>query len=653
MKITDFLNARKITVQTSAATRDEAIDTLVALQDLDGALNDPIAFKNDILAREAKGTTAIGMGLAVPHAKSQAAARPSLAAITLTKGVDYLAPDGQAADLLFMIATPPGGDTHIEILSRMMVLLMDPDFCQKLRQAPDPGSFLALIDEAEMAKYGSQKDGESKASDEKQAQAESISPVQGEPKAAKVLAVTACPTGIAHTFMAAEALKKAGLKLNIPIRVETNGSTGVQDPLTKEDIEAAEAVIVAADKKVETKRFDGKKVIFVPVADGIHRPEELINQALTGDVAIYRHQAEGDDSKEEKSESFGRGIYKSLMNGVSHMLPFVSGGGVLIALAFLFDDFNINPANFGSNTPLAKVLMTIGGAAFSFMLPILAGYIAMSIADRPALAPGIVGGLLARDGQSFSSLLGSADPVSGGFLAALLAGFLAGYAVLAIKKTTDGFPRSLQGIRPVLLFPLLGVLIVGLVMLSINPLMGVINTALAKGLNSMGSTSRVLLGCLLAGMMSTDMGGPINKAAYVFGTASIAAGNFEVMAAVMIGGMTPPLSIALATTFFKNRFTAEERRSGPVNYIMGLCFITEGAIPYAAADPLKVIPSCLLGSALAGGLSMAFNCGLRAPHGGIFVFPVVTHPVFYLLALALGSILGMFLLFILKKKISS
>ncbi|MDR1607074.1 MAG: fructose-specific PTS transporter subunit EIIC [Deltaproteobacteria bacterium] len=640
MKITDFLTASKVAIQAQAGTRDEAIRLLVGLQNAAGAISDPEEFEKDILAREAKGTTCIGEGLAVPHAKSTAAKEPSLAAVTLVTGVDYQSPDGQLADLIFMIATPPGGDAHLEILSRMMVLLMDADLRQKLRAAKEPEEFVRIVDEAEIAKYGSET------------KTEEAPPAEPE---GRILAVTACPTGVAHTYMAAEALDKAAQKLSIPFKVETNGSTGIQNPLTAEDIKLAPAIIVAADKQVETERFVGKKVIFVKVADGIHKPEALLKQAQAGEAPIYEGSGEAGagsaSSSAASSESWARGVYKDLMNGVSHMLPFVIGGGVLIALAFLFDDYSINPASFGSNTSLAKVFMNIGQAAFSLMLPILAGFIALSIADRPGLAPGVVGGLLAKEGLSFGSLLYGSPAVSGGFLAALLAGFLAGYVVLGLKKLTENMPRSLKALGPVLIFPLLGSLLVGLVMLGLNPLMGVINSALANGLNAMGAAQKIPLGVLLAAMMSADMGGPINKAAYVFGVASIASGNYEVMAAVMIGGMVPPIAIALAATFFPNRFTPEERHGAPVNYVMGLCFITEGAIPYAAADPLRVIPSCLVGAGLSGGLAMAFNCGLMAPHGGVFVFPVVKNPGAYLLALVLGSLLGMALLAILKKKI--
>ena len=556
--------------------------------------------------------------------------------MTLTQGVDYGAMDGQPSDLFFMIAAPLNGDLHLEILSRLMVLLMDGEFVKALRSAADAQQFMAVIDRFEKEKYPQEVGG----SEQK--------PVE-EKAGYRVLAVTACPTGIAHTYMAAEALEKAAAQMNLSIKVETNGSAGVKNRLTAQEIEQADGIIVAADKNVETARFAGKKVLFVPVSDGIHKPQQLLEQIESGTVAVYEKEKKAAVQQQEQGkESFGRQLYKHLMNGVSHMLPFVIGGGILIAIAFLLDDYSINPANFGMNTPLAAFFKTVGGVAFDFMLPILAGYIAYSIADRPGLAVGIVGGYIAKVGNSFANISGE-NAVSGGFLAALLAGFVAGYLVLGIKKLADKLPESMEGIKPVLIYPLFGVLLIGVFMFAVNPTMAAINTGITGFLNSMGGSSKILLGCIVAGMMSIDMGGPFNKAAYVFGTASIASGNYDVMAAVMIGGMIPPLAVALATTFFKKKFTSEERKSGVVNYIMGLCFITEGVIPFAAADPLRVIPSCVAGSAVAGGLSMLFGCTLRAPHGGIFVFPVVGNVVGYLIALAAGSLVGMLLLGVLKK----
>ncbi|MDR1036144.1 MAG: fructose-specific PTS transporter subunit EIIC [Deltaproteobacteria bacterium] len=678
MKITDLLAGGRVALAEDAADRDEAIGKLCSLMAGSGAVGDLESFRKDILERETKtGGTSVGMGIATPHAKSAAAAYPALAAVTLRKGVDWGADDGEPADLLFMISTPPGADAHVDILARLMGLIVDEDFPDRLRKAANPAEFLEIIDSAEAAlletqarEAGTAAGGES---GDAAAAAPGASGAAGhvnmekggeapagpgtDPAAAakgpyRLLAVTACPTGIAHTYMAAEKLDRAGKKLQIPLKVETNGSGGVQNPLTAADIEGADAIIVAADKKVETARFDGKKVLFAKVSDGIHRPEELIGKAMSGDVPVYREQGGGAaGSPGEEEQGLGRALYMQLMNGVSNMLPFVIGGGILIALAFLLDDFNPNdPGSFGSGTPLAAFFKTVGGASFSFMLPVLAGFIAYAIADRPGLVAGFVGGALAVSGDSFASLHG-AQAVSGGFLAALFAGFAGGYIMVGLKRLTDGLPDSLRGLKPTLIFPLLGVLAVGLLMFAVNPVMGVVNTWLANGLTSMGEGSKVLLGFVLGGMMATDMGGPINKASYVFGTAAIANGNYDVMAAVMIGGMTPPIGIALLATFFKSRLAPDERKSAYVNYVMGLCFITEGAIPFAAADPLRVIPSCLLGSGVAGAMSMAFGCGLRAPHGGIFVFPVVSNWESYLVALAVGSVVTMIMLALLKKNL--
>ncbi len=636
MRIIDLLSTDRIALGAQISDKEQAIDKLVELQMAGGCIADREAYRKAILAREEMSSTAIEQGIAVPHAKSDAVSAPSLAAMTLTQGVDYGAMDGQPSDLFFMIAAPLNGDLHLEILSRLMVLLMDGEFVKALRSAADAQQFMAVIDRFEKEKYPQEVGGTEQ------------KPVE-EKAGYRVLAVTACPTGIAHTYMAAEALEKAAAQMNLSIKVETNGSAGVKNRLTAQEIEQADGIIVAADKNVETARFAGKKVLFVPVSDGIHKPQQLLEQIESGTVAVYEKEKKAAVQQQEQGkESFGRQLYKHLMNGVSHMLPFVIGGGILIAIAFLLDDYSINPANFGMNTPLAAFFKTVGGVAFDFMLPILAGYIAYSIADRPGLAVGIVGGYIAKVGNSFANISGE-NAVSGGFLAALLAGFVAGYLVLGIKKLADKLPESMEGIKPVLIYPLFGVLLIGVFMFAVNPTMAAINTGITGFLNSMGGSSKILLGCIVAGMMSIDMGGPFNKAAYVFGTASIASGNYDVMAAVMIGGMIPPLAVALATTFFKKKFTSEERKSGVVNYIMGLCFITEGVIPFAAADPLRVIPSCVAGSAVAGGLSMLFGCTLRAPHGGIFVFPVVGNVVGYLIALATGSLVGMLLLGVLKK----
>ena len=640
MRITDLLRAEGIQLRAAPSDREQAIDLLVALQDKAGNLTDPEQYKRDILAREEQGSTAIGNGIAVPHAKSGAVRRPGLAAMTVPAGVDYNAPDAQPSTLFFMIAAPKdGGDTHLEILSRMMVMLMDEEFCRALMEAGTAEEFLTCIDRQEREKYP-EEDGEI------------LPPTQEErkPQGYRIVAVTACPTGIAHTYMAAEALEKKGQEIGIPVKAETQGSGGAKNVLTRAEIKAADAVIIAADKDVDLARFDGKHVLRVPVSDGIHRPEELIRTAP--DAPVYRHTGAVDEAPE--GESFSRRLYKQLMNGVSHMLPFVIGGGILIALAFLLDDASIYYANFGTNTPVAAWFRNIGNAAFNVMLPILAAYIASAIADRPGLMVGFVGGALAVSGATFASPAGDSGSVSG-FLGALIAGFVAGYLMLALRALCDKLPRTLEGIKPVLIYPVVGLLLIGLFMCVINPFVGMLNSALYSGLSAMGSGSKVLLGFVVAAMMAIDMGGPFNKAAYLFGTstlatADIAAGGSDVMAAVMIGGMVPPIAIALATTFFKNRFTQEERKSGPVNYVMGLCFITEGAIPFAAADPWRVILSCALGSGVAGALSMLFGCASPAPHGGLFVFPVMHNILGYVAALAVGSLVGMILLAVLKKK---
>ena len=648
MKITELLNESGIELGVSVKDKSSAIEILVNLHEKAGNLSDKAEYTQAIKAREEQGSTAVGEGIAIPHAKCSAVKRPGLAAITVPDGVDYEALDGQPSNLFFMIAAPEdGADVHLEVLSRLMVLLMDEDFKNKLLNAKSKQEFLAVIDEKESEKYGDEESLDEKEQREK--------PIRQNDNNAKyrVLAVTACPTGIAHTYMAAEALQKAGENMGYSLKAETNGSAGVKNALTAEEIEACDGIIVAADKNVETARFDGKPVLFTKVSDGIHKPEELITKIVEKKVPVY-HEEGGQKESLSSGEKEGvwHVIYKHLMNGVSHMLPFVIGGGIMIALAFLLDDYSIDPSNFGMNTPAAAFFKTTGNAAFAFMLPILAAFIASSIADRPGLAVGFAGGVLAMNGTNFVDLAqGKTVGISGGFLAALLAGFVAGYVVLLLEKITRKLPKSMDGIRPMLIYPLGGIIIIGLVMCAVNPAMGWINTGISNWLDGMGNTSKVLLGIIVAGMMSVDMGGPVNKAAYVFGTASLATGNFDVMAAVMIGGMVPPIAIALSTTFFKNKWNDEERRNGVVNYIMGLCFISEGAIPYAASDPLRVIPSCIVGSAVAGGLSMAFGCTLRAPHGGVFVFPVVGNWLMYIVALAVGSIVGALILSALKKKV--
>lgn len=643
MRITDLLKKEAISLNASAADQNAAIDILVGLHSKVGNLSDEAGFKNAILAREEKGSTAIGMGIAVPHAKSGAVKNAGLTAMTVPAGVDYKALDKNPSKLFFMIAAPDGAaDTHLEVLSKLMTLLMDANFANKLIEAGTPEEFLAIIDEKEAAK---DKEEAAKAA----AAAPAPTPAQAAP-AKKLVGITACPTGIAHTFMAAEALELKAKEMGIDIRVEKSGSAGAKDPLTAAEIGEAAAVIVACDKNVDMSRFDGKPVVMAATKDAIHTPEDLINKAISGNVPVYHYTKSASAGDSLQTEGAGRKAYKHLMNGVSHMLPFVIGGGILIAIAFLLDNYSINPANFGSNTPVAAWFKTIGGAAFGFMLPILAGFIAQSIADRPGLAVGFVGGYLASTGATFA--LPGGD-VPSAFLGALVAGFVGGYLVLYMEKICDKLPSALEGIKPVLIYPLCGILMIGVVMCAINPIVGAINAWISGVLTSMSTGSTLILGLLLGAMMATDMGGPLNKAAYVFGTAALANQNetgFMIMAAVMIGGMVPPIAIALATIIFKNKFTPAERKSGPVNFIMGLCFITEGAIPFAAADPLHVIPSLMVGSGVAGLLSMAFKCTLMAPHGGIFVFPVVGNVAMYLVALAVGSVVGCLLLGVLKKK---
>lgn len=636
MKIIDLLSKDAIELNTDVASKEEAIDKLVLLHNSAGNLNDKEEYKKAILAREEQGTTAIGEGIAVPHAKTDAVKKPSLSVITVKNGVDYGAPDGKVSDVIFMIAAHSDGDVHLEILSHLMVMLMDADFVEKLRKATTSDEFLEIINNQESEKFPE---------DEKKQEIKK--------DGYRVLGVTACPTGIAHTYMAAEALEKAGEKLGITVKIETNGSGGAKNILTKKEIEECDGIIVAADKNVEMARFDGKKVLKTNVSAGINKPEELINKVVEGKVSVYHHDGEksSTDEYEEEKESFAHKLYKHLMNGVSHMLPFVVGGGVLIALGFLIDTIAGNAGSgseFGSKNAIASVVFWIGKAAFAFMLPILAGYISQSIADRPGLLPGIVGGYLATTGATLSSPTGDDTAVSG-FLGALMAGFIAGILVNVLKKAFSWLPKSMDGIKPVFIYPLLGTFLIGLFMFLINPVMGFVNASVSTGLSNLGETSKILLSIVLATMMAVDMGGPFNKAAYVFGTAAIADGNTWIMAAVMIGGMIPPIAIAIATTLFKNKWTNEELKSGPVNYLMGLCFITEGAIPYAASDPLRVIPSCMAGSAVAGAITALFGCTCPAPHGGIFVFAVVDNPLGYLLALVVGSVVGAIMLGLLKK----
>ena len=643
MKITEMLKKESIALGVTLGSKEEAIDRLVSLMDAGGRLKDKAGYKEGILAREALGSTAVGDGIAIPHAKVDAVKEPGLAAITVPAGVDYEAFDGSLANLIFMIAAPAeGADVHLEALANLSTLLMNPGFKEKLLAAENPEAFLQVIDEAEGSRFGEKKE-------EKMPEQEGEGRKAAENTGYRVLCVTACPTGIAHTYMAAENLENVGKKLGIPVKAETNGSGGAANVLTPDEIRNAEAIIIAADKNVDMARFDGKPVLMVPVADGIHKGEELVKKAVSGTVPIYHAQAGSTETAAKSGDGVGRTIYKHLMNGVSHMLPFVIGGGILIALAFLLDDYSIDPANFGTNTPLAAYFKTVGDQAFGMMLPVLAGFIAMSIADRPGLAAGFVGGMIAKMGSTFANPAGG--EVNAGFLGALFAGFAAGYLMLGLKKLCSYLPKSLEGIKPVLIYPVAGIFLTAAVTTLINPLMGLINGGLNGLLGGMGGSSKVLLGAVLGGMMSIDMGGPFNKAAYVFGTAQLAEGNYDIMAAVMAGGMVPPLAIALCTTFFKKKFTEKERQSGMVNYIMGLSFITEGAIPFAAQDPLRILPSCILGSAVAGGLSMLFGCTLRAPHGGLFVLPTIGNPVMYLVSVAVGAAAGCLVLALLKKNL--
>ena len=635
MRITEFIDPRGIKLQAKVSDQNDAIDQLIALHESAGNLKDVAGFKKAILEREAKGSTAIGNGIAVPHGKSASVKKAGLVAITCPDGVDYKALDGKPSNLLFMIAAPENGaDTHLEVLSKLMGMLMDGEFCKKLVGAESVDEFLELIDSKETEK------------DAQNGAAKSEAPSKA---GKKIVAVTACPTGIAHTFMAAEALELKAKELGITFRVEKDGSGGAKDPLTAKEIEEADAVIVACDKNIEMGQFDGKKVVMASTKEAIHTPEKLFEKAET--ATVYHHKGAAVKKSDDANESIGRKLYKHLMNGVSHMLPFVIGGGILIAIAFLLDDYSIDPSNFGTNTPVAAWFKTIGGAAFGFMLPILAGFIAMSIADRPGLAVGFVGGYLASTGATFANPGGD---IPSAFLGALVAGFVSGYLVLWLEKICNKLPQSLEGIKPVLIYPLLGSLLIAIVMCLINPVVGALNAWISNVLTGMSSGSIILLGALLGAMMATDMGGPLNKAAYVFGTAALAQQNetgWMIMAAVMVGGMVPPIAIALATLIFPKKFTVAERKAGPVNFIMGFCFITEGAIPYAAADPFRVIPSLMVGSGVAGALSMAFKCTLMAPHGGIFVFPVVGNWALYLVALAVGSVVSCALLGVLKKKV--
>ena len=657
MKITDLLKPQSILLNASPTNKADAIYTLGDLMDKGGNLSDKAEYLEAVFAREESGSTGLGDGIATPHAKSAGVKEAGLAAMVVPNGVDFEALDGQPSRLFFMIAAPEGAaDTHVEVLSKLATMVIDPDFKNALIQSATVNRFLELITAKEEGNFDPSVEGYIKTEDEKapsitdaieakatEAIEKVIPKVSVDNPHYEVLAVTGCPTGIAHTYMAAESLERKAKEMGISLKVEKNGASGIKDALTAEEIEHAKCIIVASDRQVEMARFDGKPMIQTKVANGINKAEELLREAMSGAAPVYHASQSDKDSAEsaiDAKDSFGRQIYKHLMNGVSHMLPFVIGGGILIALAFLFDTFDpANAKNFGSGTPLSAFLMKIGGASFGFMLPVLAGYIAMSIADRPGLVAGFVGGLLANQGGS-------------GFLGALIAGFAAGYLVLLVKKLVSGLPQALEGTKPVLFYPVLGVLFIGIaITFIINPPVSALNEWLMNSLQTMGTTSRVLLGLVFGAMMSVDMGGPVNKAAYVIGTGALATGEYDIMAAVMAGGMVPPLAIALCTTFFPSRFTEAERKSGITNYIMGLSFITEGAIPFAAADPIRVLPSCIIGAGTAGALSMFFECTLRAPHGGIFVVPTIGNPLLYLASIAIGSVVACIILAIVKPKL--
>lgn len=638
MRITELLDPKSISLTGAPASKKEALDQMVELMAKSGKIRDKEAYRQQVYAREEESTTGVGEGIAIPHGKGDSVIRPGLAAMVVKDGVDFDSLDGEPVHLIFLIAAPNTKDNvHLDVLSKLSTLLMNEDFVKDLQNASTVEEFLDIVDKAD----------EEKPDLNEQLASQSLE--DPSEKVCRIVAVTSCPTGIAHTYMAAEGLEKAAKKKNCRIKVETRGSGGAKNVLTEKEIVEADCVIIAADANVPMERFDGKYLIECPVSDGISKADQLIDRAMKRDAQIYHSDSPKTEKKTGTAGGAGHKVYTQLMNGVSHMLPFVVGGGILIALAFLIDGLSVDMnslsqearANFGTITPVAAQFRQIGNVAFGFMLPVLAGFIAMSIGDRPGLAVGFVGGMIASNGKS-------------GFLGALAAGFIAGYLIVLLRKVFDRLPASIEKIAPVLLYPLFGILFMGLIMnFIIEPPIGALNTALNTALTNMSGSSKILLGIIVAGMMSIDMGGPFNKAAYVFGTASIAAGNYDIMAAVMIGGMVPPCAIALATLLFKNKFTKQERESGPVNFIMGLAFITEGAIPFAASDPLHVLPSCIIGSAVSGALSMVFGCTLMAPHGGIFVFPVVEHPLMYLVSLAVGTVIGALLLGVLKKKVEA
>jgi PTS system fructose-specific IIC component len=649
MKITDLLEEKAIKLNSLAASKEEVLNQMINLISQTGNIVNKQEFKETVFRREKEGTTGIGEGIAIPHGKSRTVKKATLAAMVLPKGVEFEALDGKKVNIIILIAAPENQEnTHLEVLSRLSALLMDEKFRENLKRAKTPTEFINFINEAENAKYG-----EEKAVDELLADTFKASMQENTQKGTyEILCITSCPTGIAHTYMAAEALEKAGKETNHTIKVETQGQSGVKNHLTKEEIQNAKAIIIAADTNVDLTRFNGKKLLKTRVADGIHKPKELIERALSDEIPIYDSGENSDSQKvnSDEKEGIGRSIYRHLMNGVTHMLPFVVGGGILIAISFLLDNYEINPAGFGSNTPVAAFFNTIGNAAFGFMLTILSGYIAMSIADRPGLAAGFVGGAVAVSGVSLQSISNpDVVTVSSGFLGALLAGFIAGYIILILKRLFSLIPKSLEGIRTILLYPVFGILLTGAAVMLINPAVGMINTGLNNFLNGLSGTNKVILGAILGGMMSVDLGGPVNKAAYTFGTGMLSQGHYDIMAAVMAGGMVAPLVIALLATFFPKKLAQKDRSSALLNYILGFSFISEGAIPFASSDPLRVLPSCIIGSAVSGALSMLFNCTVMAPHGGIFVIGIVGNALMYIVSIGVGAIVGALILAALKK----
>ena len=661
MKITDLLKKEAIDLNVKASSKRDVIEKAVKLMEHNDNIKDKQKYLELVIKREEEGSTGVGEGIAIPHGKGDVISKPGLAAIVIPDGVDFNSLDSKPVKLLFLIAAPNSKDNlYLEVLSRLSALLMNEKFKKDLLNAKTKEEFLEIIDKADEQKINEETSNNANydlnenhnLNENKKLKNDENKSMNKSNNNYELLGITACPTGIAHTYMAAESLEQMGKELGHPIKIETQGQSGTKNKLTDEEIKNAKAIIIAADVKVDLSRFDGKRILKTGVSEGIHKPKELIEKSLNSEneIPVYHHQ--GNKRENIEMEKPKGNIYNHLMNGVTHMLPFVVGGGILIAIAFLLDDYSIDPSNFGMNTPVAAFFKTIGGMAFDFMLVILSGYIAMSIADRPGLVVGFVGGAISKVGTTFTSL-GNPEEVlvSSGFLGALLAGFIGGYVVLFLKKLFSFMPKSLEGIRTILIYPVAGVLLIGLIMLLINPFVSAINTGLNNFLSSMSEVNKVILGAILAGMMSVDLGGPVNKAAYTFGTGMLAEGHYEIMAAVMIGGMVAPLAIALLATFFPKKLPKKERQAGLLNYVMGLSFISEGAIPFASSDPLRVLVSCVIGSAVSGALSMAFNCTLMAPHGGIFVLPLIGNWPWYVVALAAGSFVAMGIMAVWKKNV--